>query len=117
MRCRPPEVAPPPADIPPFSPSALQLIAGGRAPRVLQAAAAALSQAWPQAPPPSRRGSEHGNKLRFALGAGDVLIMSGATQQLWQHSVPRRVGVSQPRVNLTFRQLLQPGGPAAARAS
>ena len=40
------------------------------------------------------------------LGHGDLLLMAGNTQHAWLHTVPRRAGVSQPRVNLTFRHLI-----------
>ena len=39
----------------------------------------------------------------IVLQSGDVLIMRGSTQQLWEHEVPRSKRVTQPRVNLTFR--------------
>ncbi len=37
------------------------------------------------------------------LRSGDVLVMRGSTQRLWEHEVPRSKRISQPRVNLTFR--------------
>ncbi|MBU2711403.1 alpha-ketoglutarate-dependent dioxygenase AlkB family protein [Zooshikella harenae] len=39
------------------------------------------------------------------LISGSCLLMKGATQRYWQHSVPKRSlnKVSEPRVNLTFR--------------
>ncbi|KEF40719.1 MAG: DNA methylase [Cyanobium sp. CACIAM 14] len=37
------------------------------------------------------------------LGHGDLLFMDPPTQQHWQHGLPRRVKVTGPRVNLTFR--------------
>ena len=39
-----------------------------------------------------------------ALGAGDLLVMHGATQRLWLHTVPRTKTPQHPRVNLTFRR-------------
>ena len=39
----------------------------------------------------------------IVLQSGDVLIMRGSTQQLWEHEVPRSKRITQPRVNLTFR--------------
>ena len=45
-------------------------------------------------------------KVKFSLGHGDVLVMRGATQQHWSHSVPKRKGCG-PRINLTFRTVVQ----------
>lgn len=50
-----------------------------------------------------RRNSDHGDKISFALRSGDLLIMTGTTQQHWMHSIPKRAGVTSPRINLTFR--------------
>ena len=40
------------------------------------------------------------------LHHGDVLIMRGATQQLWQHQIPKTTRPVGPRINLTFRRHL-----------
>lgn len=45
-------------------------------------------------------------KVSTCLHAGDVLLMAGATQQHWQHCIPKRKGVAQPRINLTFRRIV-----------
>ena len=37
------------------------------------------------------------------LEHGSVLVMAGATQTYWQHSLPASRQVRQPRINLTFR--------------
>lgn len=42
----------------------------------------------------------------MVLNSGDVLIMRGSTQQLWEHEVPRSKVVKEPRVNLTFRKVM-----------
>lgn len=42
-------------------------------------------------------------KVELALGAGDLLIMGGATQHRWQHCVPRTAKPVGARTNLTFR--------------
>lgn len=47
-----------------------------------------------------RRGSA---VLSVALGHGSLLVMSGATQQHYQHQVPKRARCTAPRLNLTFR--------------
>jgi alkylated DNA repair dioxygenase AlkB len=39
----------------------------------------------------------------FALAPGDLIVMGGATQFHWQHSVPKRAGTTRDRLNLTFR--------------
>lgn len=50
-----------------------------------------------------RRNSDHSEKIELPLGHGSLLIMSGALQHHWQHSVPKEKKVKQSRVNLTFR--------------
>ena len=42
----------------------------------------------------------------IVLDSGDVLIMRGPTQQLWEHEVPRSKVIKEPRVNLTFRKVM-----------
>lgn len=44
--------------------------------------------------------------VTVALGSGSALVMRGATQQNWEHCLPRRKRVSEGRVNLTFRSLV-----------
>lgn len=53
-----------------------------------------------------RHNLDRSRKISTRLSAGDVLIMAGSTQQHWQHSIPKRKGVTQPRINLTFRAIL-----------
>lgn len=38
---------------------------------------------------------------------GSLLVMAGPTQHYWQHQIARTRKVSEPRLNLTFRQLLR----------
>lgn len=38
----------------------------------------------------------------FALGGGDLLVMGGAAQHDWEHSVPK-VAAAGPRMSVTFR--------------
>ena len=45
-------------------------------------------------------------KIKIHLKSGSLLIMSGSTQHLWKHSLPKRLKVRDPRVNLTFRKIL-----------
>ena len=42
--------------------------------------------------------------VKVLLPPGSVLVMSGRTQSEWCHQVPRTRKVSEPRINLTFRQ-------------
>jgi alkylated DNA repair dioxygenase AlkB len=46
-------------------------------------------------------------KLDLKLDSGSLLIMSGATQQNWQHAVPKTKKDIGIRINLTFRKIYQ----------
>ncbi len=47
------------------------------------------------------------------LGHGDLLLMAGDTQRLYQHALPRTARPVAERINLTFRHILpQPAGEA-----
>jgi alkylated DNA repair dioxygenase AlkB len=50
-----------------------------------------------------KQGEEHGS---LQLRDGDLLVMQPQFQQQWEHRVPRQLDVSQPRINLTFRQVV-----------
>ena len=41
--------------------------------------------------------------LALELAHGSLFVMGGDTQRNYQHALPRRAGVEQPRINLTFR--------------
>ncbi len=43
-----------------------------------------------------------GRSVRFDPGPGDLLVMGGACQRTWQHSVPK-VAQAEPRLSVTFR--------------
>ena len=45
------------------------------------------------------------NKLKLNLAPGSLFIMARGVQSAWQHTVPRRKRVSQPRVSLTYRSV------------
>lgn len=45
-------------------------------------------------------------KFSFALQSGDLLIMHAGMQQAWQHCVPKRLKVLEPRINFTFRKII-----------
>lgn len=47
-------------------------------------------------------------KRKLALADGSLLVMAGETQQHWQHSLPRRLHCTEPRINVTFRQMEGP---------
>ena len=50
-----------------------------------------------------RKYREHEQKMEITLGHGSLLIMKGETQTYWEHSIPKMLKVSEPRINLTFR--------------
>jgi alkylated DNA repair dioxygenase AlkB len=41
------------------------------------------------------------------LGSGSLLIMRGDTQRFWKHQVPKTRRAVEPRINLTFRRILE----------
>ncbi len=43
---------------------------------------------------------------KIALDHGSVLVMHPGMQQQWQHALPKRAGILEARVNLTFRRIL-----------
>jgi alkylated DNA repair dioxygenase AlkB len=45
--------------------------------------------------------------VRIPLSNGSVLIMKGATQQHWVHGIEKKKTHIGPRVNLTFRHIVQ----------
>ena len=60
--------------------------------------------------------------VELPLGDGSLLVMAGATQHAWKHGVPRQSAPCGPRINLTFRRILQratarptPGPPTAKK--
>ncbi len=48
----------------------------------------------------------HRSPLHLEPGHGSLLIMSGDLQQHWLHSLPRSRRPMNPRINLTYRQVL-----------
>ena len=46
------------------------------------------------------------DKQCLHLESGDLLIMHWPMQSDWEHSLPKRLKVEQPRVNYTFRCLI-----------
>ncbi|KKO44438.1 DNA methylase [Arsukibacterium ikkense] len=45
------------------------------------------------------------HRLQLQLDNGSLLLMAGACQQHWQHSLPKQRRVAAPRLNLTFRYI------------
>ena len=46
--------------------------------------------------------------VKLHLKSGSLLLMLGSTQHYWKHSLPKRLKVKEPRINLTFRNILEP---------
>jgi alkylated DNA repair dioxygenase AlkB len=53
------------------------------------------------------RHKESHQKVSVILAHGSLLIMRGATQTHWQHQIPKTTKVTSPRVNLTFRRIVE----------
>ena len=45
--------------------------------------------------------------VSLSLESGSLLLMKGITQKHWQHSLPKTTKVSEPRINLTFRAIIE----------
>jgi alkylated DNA repair dioxygenase AlkB len=45
-------------------------------------------------------------KLRFELNSGSLLILGGETQHYWKHQIAKKKSITTPRINLTFRTIL-----------
>jgi len=52
-----------------------------------------------------RRKTDHADKFESVLNSGDLVVMRGTSQQLWDHQVPKEPKATEPRINLTFRQI------------
>ena len=50
---------------------------------------------------------ESKEKISLLLENGSLLLMKGATQRHWIHSLPKMKRVKEPRINLTFRKILK----------
>ena len=37
------------------------------------------------------------------MGHGDLVVMGGACQHEWEHTVPKEAGVAGPRMSITMR--------------
>lgn len=49
-------------------------------------------------------------RLALELPAGSLLVMAGQTQRHWLHALPKTARPVEPRINLTFRRILQVAG-------
>ncbi len=56
--------------------------------------------------PGSKRAPRKDRDLDLDLPSGSLLIMQGATQHCYRHSLPKQTRVKEPRINLTFRRIL-----------
>ena len=45
--------------------------------------------------------------IRCQLSHGSLLVMGNGVQKFWKHQLPKRKNITQPRVNLTFRNIVQ----------
>lgn len=45
--------------------------------------------------------------MKLVLGHGSLLVMHAPTNAHWYHALPKRLRVSHPRINLTFRVMDQ----------
>jgi alkylated DNA repair dioxygenase AlkB len=52
-----------------------------------------------------RKKTDHSERFKSVLNSGDLVVMRGTSQQLWDHQVPKEPKVSEQRINLTFRQI------------
>ncbi|MDR2221319.1 MAG: alpha-ketoglutarate-dependent dioxygenase AlkB [Flavobacteriaceae bacterium] len=50
---------------------------------------------------------EQGGKIDIVLESGSLLVMKGTTQENWLHRLPPTKQVHTPRINLTFRTIIE----------
>lgn len=53
------------------------------------------------------RHKKNKEKISLILEHGSLLVMRGTTQTYWHHQVPKSKKIQYPRVNLTFRTMLE----------
>lgn len=46
--------------------------------------------------------------MSFSVGHGTLIIMAGTMQQFWKHEIPKTSKIVGERINLTFRQIIEP---------
>ncbi len=59
--------------------------------------------------------NDDGETVKVTLGSGSLLTMEGTTQQYYKHSVPKRLRCKTPRINITFRQVVDRTAGAAGQ--
>ncbi len=50
---------------------------------------------------------ESKEKVALTLENGSLLEMKGTTQKYWLHALPKSIKISTPRINLTFRKMVE----------
>lgn len=53
------------------------------------------------------RHNEKKNNLTLMLESGSILLMKGSIQTHWKHQLPAMAKITTPRINLTFRNMIQ----------
>jgi 2OG-Fe(II) oxygenase superfamily len=53
-------------------------------------------------------------RWEYTLAHGSLLVMSGATQEQYKHSLPKMAAIKKPRVNITYRRVVSPKPSPAA---
>ncbi len=53
-----------------------------------------------------REKADKKNIIKYELKHGDMIVMEGSTQHDWEHAVPKRSSIEEPRINLTFRRVV-----------
>jgi hypothetical protein len=46
--------------------------------------------------------------MSFPVGHGTLIIMAGTMQQFWKHEIPKTKQEVEERINLTYRQIVEP---------
>jgi alkylated DNA repair dioxygenase AlkB len=49
--------------------------------------------------------------ISMELSNGSLLVMGGGSQHYWEHRIPKKSGPTLPRVNITFRVILESRNP------
>jgi alkylated DNA repair dioxygenase AlkB len=44
-----------------------------------------------------------GDRLRYEVGHGDLLVMGGSCQRTWEHAVLKSAQAAGPRISVQFR--------------
>lgn len=52
------------------------------------------------------RHKKNKEKISIVLEHGSLFVMKGTTQTNWHHQIPKAMKIAEPRVNLTFRKMI-----------